>query len=108
MVLNLPVKLCAKLCSQEVSLPTDCATRGDKGSPLPWTDGPKRRLRGRVAARGASGFLHAVLIPGSHQRRRLQGSIHFKEDVLRVKRSRGRRVIPSLRSRASSERELWI
>src|SRR2546426_5398270 len=31
-------------------------------------------------------------------------SIPFKEDVLRVKRSRFRSVIPSLRSRASSER----
>ena len=38
------------------------------------------------------------------KREATQGAIHFKEDVLRVKRSRFRIVIPSLRSRASSER----
>ncbi len=37
------------------------------------------------------------------KREATQGAIHFKEDVLRVKRSRFRIVIPSLRSRASSE-----
>src|SRR6266566_3537576 len=46
-------------------------------------------------------YLASTKIPVSW---RPQGPIHFQEDVLRVKRSRFRSVIPSLRSRASSER----